>query len=80
MSSEIKLIVQNNLEVDDQGRFGLNFAQQGYNGKHELFLSENDEFLNKNFMVNIDTSDTNHTDYKKENNERDFTAKLKLNT
>ena len=45
MSSEVKLIVQNNVTVDSEGNFKLSFAENGYNGKKELFLSAEDEFF-----------------------------------
>ena len=45
MSSEMKLIVQNNVTIDSEGNFKLSFAENGYNGKQELFLSAEDEFF-----------------------------------
>ena len=45
MSSEVKLIVQNNVTIDSEGNFKLSFAENGYNGKQELFLSAEDEFF-----------------------------------
>ena len=73
MSSEVKLIVQNNVTIDSEGNFKLSFAENGYNGKQELVLSAEDEFFFKSFLVNIDTRDKNQTDYIEENNEIDLT-------
>ena len=61
MSSEVKLIVQN--DVEGNGNFTLNFASDYLESKRELFLSENDEFFINSFRVNIDTNDVNHTSY-----------------
>ena len=63
MSSEVKLIVQSDVRVEENGNFTLNFASDYLEGKRELFLSQNDEFFINSFHVNIDTNDVNHTSY-----------------
>ena len=63
MSSEVKLIVQNDVRVEENGNFTLNFASDYLESKRELFLSQNDEFFINFFRVNIDTNDVNHTSY-----------------
>ena len=64
MSSEVKLIVQSDVDVNPQnGTFNLNFANGYLEGKKELFLSKNDEYIINSFRVNIDTDDINHTTY-----------------
>ena len=45
------------------GTFNLNFANGYLEGKKELFLSKNDEFMINSFRVNTDTDDINHTTY-----------------
>ena len=64
MSSEVKLIVQSDVDVNPQnGTFNLNFANGCLEGKKELFLFKNDEFMINSFRVNINTDDINHTTY-----------------
>ena len=63
MSSEVKLIVQDDVRVEENGNFTLNFASDYLEGKRELFLSQNDECFINFFRVNIDTNDVNHTIY-----------------
>ena len=64
MSSEVKLIVQSDVDVSPHGgTFNLNFANGYLEGKKELFLSKNDEYMINSFRVNIDTDDINHTTY-----------------
>ena len=62
MSSEVKLILQNGVNVNTStGNFKLNLAGNNLEGKRKLFLSENDEFMINSLNVNIDTNDaTNH--------------------
>ena len=68
MSSEVKLIVQNDLEVNvEEGSLTLKLATGHLQGRGHLFLSrEEDEFMINSFQVNIDTSDVNHTTYNKD--------------
>ena len=62
MSSEVKLIVQNDLEVNvEEGSFTLKLATKHPQGRGHLFLYREDEFMINSFRVNIDTSDFNHT-------------------
>ena len=63
MSSEVKLIVQNDVRVEENGNFTLIFASDYLEGKRELFLSQNDQFFTNSFRVNMDTNDVNHTSY-----------------
>ena len=57
MSSEVKLTLQTDLELNtDMENFRLNLGDEYNNGKVEIFLSENDEFLINMFRANIDTS------------------------
>ena len=63
MSSEVKLIVQNDVRVEENGNFTLIFASDYLEGKRELFLSQNDQFFINSFRVNVDTNDVNHTSY-----------------
>ena len=58
MSSEVKLIVQNGVDVNiSTGNFKLNLAGNDLEGKRELFLSENNDFMINSLNVNIDTND-----------------------
>ena len=58
MSSEVKLIVQNGVDVNiSTGNFKLNLAHNDLEGKRELFLSENNDFMINSLNVNIDTND-----------------------
>ena len=67
MSSEVKLIVQSDVDVNPQnGTFNLNFANGYLEGKKELFLSINNEHMINCFRVNIDADDINHTTYNNE--------------
>ena len=67
MSSEVKLIVQNDLEVNvEEGSFTLKLATDHPQGRGHLLLSREDEFMIISFRVNIDTSDVNHTKYNKD--------------
>ena len=64
MSSEVKLIVQSDVDVNPQnGTFNLNFVNGYLKGKKELFSSKNDEFMINSFRGNIDTDNVNHTTY-----------------
>ena len=63
MSSEVKLTVQNDVRVEENGNFTLNFASDYLEGKRELFLSQNDNFFINSFRVNVDTNNVNHTRY-----------------
>ena len=64
MSSEVKLIVQNNVTVNlNDGWFNLNFVGGYQEGKKKLFLSKDDNFMINLFRVNVDTSDINQTSY-----------------
>ena len=63
MSSEVKLIVQNDVRVEENGNVTLNFASDYLKSKRELFLSQNHEFFINFFRVNTDTNDVNHTSY-----------------
>ena len=64
MSSEVKLIVQRDIDVFPQnGTFNLKFANRYLEGKKELFLSKNNEFMINSFRVYIDSDDINHTTY-----------------
>ena len=64
MSSEVKLIVQSDVDVNPQnGTFNLNFANRYLEGKKELLLFKNDEFMINSFRVNINTDEINHTTY-----------------
>ena len=51
MSSEVKLIVQNDVRVEENGNFTLNFASDYLEGKRELFLSQSDEFFINSFRA-----------------------------
>ena len=67
MSSEVKLIVQNDLEVNvEEGSFTLKLATGHPQGRGHSFLSREDEFMINSFRVNIDTSDINHTTHNKD--------------
>ena len=58
MSSEVKLIVQNGVDVNiSTGNFKLNLARNDLEGKRELFLSENNDFMINSLNVNIDAND-----------------------
>ena len=58
MSSEVKLIVQNSVNINTStGNFKLNLACNNLEGKRELFLSENDDFTINSLNVNINTND-----------------------
>ena len=64
MSSEVKLIVQNDVTVNvNDGWFNLNFVGGYQEGKKKLFLSKDDNFMINLFRVNVDTSDINQTSY-----------------
>ena len=67
MLSEVKLIVQNNLEVNvEEGSLTPKLATGHLQGRGHLFLTREDEFMINSFQVNIDTSDVNHTTYNKD--------------
>ena len=67
MSSEVKLIVQDDLEVnEEEGSFTLKLTTEHPQERGHLFLSREDEFMINSFRVNIDTSDINHTTYNKD--------------
>ena len=79
MSSEVKLTVQNNLEVNkEEESFTLKLATEHPQGRGHLLLSREDEFMINSFRVNIDTSDINHTTYN-EDSEVDLTQGEKSN-
>ena len=62
MSSEVMLIVQNNVTVNENDRsFNLNFVGGYLEGKKKLFLSKDHDFMIYSFRVNVDTNDINHT-------------------
>ena len=64
VSSEVKLIVQNDVTVNvNDGLFNLNFVGGHQEGKKKLFLSKDDNFMINLFRVNVDTSDINQTSY-----------------
>ena len=64
MSSDVKLIVQSDGDVNPQnGTFDFNFAKGYLEGKKELFLSKNDGFMINSFKVNIDNDYINHNNY-----------------
>ena len=64
MSSEVKLIVQNNVTVNENdGSFNLSFAVGYQEGKKILLLSKDDDFMINSFRVNVYTNDINHTSY-----------------
>ena len=57
MSSEVKLMLQTDLELNTDTRyFRLNLGNEYNNGKAKIFLSKNDEFLINIFRANVDTS------------------------
>ena len=64
MSSEVKAIVQSNVVVDkNTGTFNLSFAGEYLDGKINLFLSKDKEFMINSFNANIDTNDLQLNDY-----------------
>ena len=64
MSSEVKAIVQSNVVVDkNTGTFNLSFAGEYLDGKINLFLSKDEEFMINSFNANIDTNDLQLNDY-----------------
>ena len=65
MPSEVKLIVQNYVTVNENdGSFRLNFVGGYLEGKKKkLFLSKDDNFMINSFRVNVDTNDINYTSY-----------------
>ena len=80
MSSEVNLIVQNDVRVEENGNFTVNFASDYLEGKREHFLSQNNEFFINSFRVNIDINDVNHTSYDQTPSENQIdltTGKLK---
>ena len=57
--SEIKLILQNYVKVNrSRSNFKLNLVGNCLEGRRDLFLSENDEFMINFLNVNIDTNNT----------------------
>ena len=61
MSSEVKAIVQSDPVVDkNTGAFNLS---EYLDGKINLFLSKDDEFMINSFNANIDTNDLKLNDY-----------------
>ena len=59
MFSEIKLILQNGVKVNtSRSNFKLNLAGNYLEGRRDLFLSENDEFMINFLNVNMDTNNT----------------------
>ena len=64
MSSEVKAIIQSNVVVDkNTGTFNLSFAGEYLDGKINLFLSKDEEFMINSFNANIDTNDLQLNDY-----------------
>ena len=64
MSSEVKAIVQSNVVVDkNTGTFNLSFAGEYLDGKINLFLFKDEEFMINSFNANIDTNDLQLNDY-----------------
>ena len=62
MSSEMKLILQNSVNVNaSKGNFKLNLTGNNLEGKRELFLVENDDFMINSittfYMDTINTTD-----------------------
>ena len=67
MPSEVKLIVQNHLEFnEEEGISTLKLVTEHPQRRGYLFLSKEDKFMINSFRVNIDTSDINHTTYNKD--------------
>ena len=65
MSSEVKLMMQNNLKIHkNTSNYKLNLGENLNNGRSEIFLSENDKFLINSLNANIDATDDNQTVYK----------------
>ena len=57
MSSEVKLIVQNSVNINiSTGNFKLNLAGNDLEEKRELFLSENDDFMVISLNVKVGLS------------------------
>ena len=57
MSSEMKLIVQNSVNINiSTGNFKLNLAGNDLEEKRELFLSENDDFMIISLNVKVGLS------------------------
>ena len=57
MSSEVKLIVQNSVNINiSTGNFKLNLAGNDLEEKRELFLSENDDFMIISLNVKVGLS------------------------
>ena len=63
MSSEVKLIVQNDVTVNENGSFNLSFAVGYREGKKILLLSKDNNFMTNSFRVNVYTNDINHTSH-----------------
>ena len=64
IASEVKAIVQSNVVVDkNTGTFNLSFAGEYLDGKINLFLSKDEEFMINSFNANIDTNDLQLNDY-----------------
>ena len=64
MSSEVKLIVQNDVTVNENdGSFNLSFAVGYREGKKILLLSKDDDLMINSFRVNVYTNYINHTSY-----------------
>ena len=60
----MKAIVQSNVNVvKNTGAFNLNFAGEYLDGKRNLLLSKDDEFIINSFNANIDTNDLKLNDY-----------------
>ena len=58
MSSQVKLTVQNSVNINTStDSFNLSLAGNDLEGNRELFLSENDDFMdNSTSIQNIDTN------------------------
>ena len=60
----MKAIVQSNVVVDkNTGTFNLSFAGEYLDGKINLFLFKDEEFMINSFNANIDTNDLQLNDY-----------------
>ena len=73
MSSEVKLMMENNLKIHkNPDNYKLNLGENLNNGRSEIFLSENGKFLINSLNVNIDTTDDNQTVYKESYTDLNF--------
>ena len=73
MSSEVKLMMQNNLKIHkNTSNYKLNLGENLNNGRWEIFLPENDKFLINSLNANIDATDDNQTVYKESYTDLNF--------